>query len=355
MPGAPLDLDLPIAGDSWPTWKSKIEAAFAAIEADLEPAVLFSELSATSNLNYGNYAATNVKYVQFYLGNSTNIPARGLGFKDGELWVTDAAGNQIQFTNAGALNVAAAGGFTGEYISAGAQASFVNATDLYEFKNEAGAAYADIRCDDLFLSNASTAYFQIGFAGSSNISVLMPTALPAGAALLSVDNTGQISASATLAVGFTINNADITLTGTADVLHPDRTRTEPAQALYYSNTSSVGSPSSLRDGGHSVTGAWEAHYHIPGLRVGERLKSVALRLNRADATATTLEIYSVTNGVRTSISAVASTTTTGDVTLTATVTTPATNATGTWYYAQMNYNGAGLNFTRDVRWTVDNT
>lgn len=357
MPGAPLNLDLPVAGDAWATWKSKIEAAFADIEADLEAPVLFSEISAASTLNCNNQAISNLKYLQFYLGNSTAIPARGVGFKDGEFYITDAAGNSIQVTNGGVLNYAATGGFVGEYVSAGAQASFVNATDLYEFKNEAGAAYADIRLDDLYVSNSTTAYCQIGFGGSSNISLLLPTALPAGAALMTVDNTGQISASATVAVASTFS-ADITLSGTAELNHPDWETTIPAGDLVVSANVTL-DYDDVGLGEYSYTGNATIRCAIPHeLAVkGDRLKSVAVKCDKGDTGTLTVNVYK-RNFRQASVPATYATANSSssgtDQTVTATAGAPSALATGESFVFNIVITGsAALNTIYSVQFTFD--
>lgn len=350
MPGAPLNLDLPVAGDAWATWKSKIEAAFADIEADLEAPVLFSEISATSTLNCNNQAISNLKYLQFYLGNSTAIPVRGIGFKDGEFYITDAAGNSIQVTNGGVLNYAATGGFVGEYVSAGAQASFVNATDLYEFKNEAGAAYADIRLDDLFVSNSTTAYCQIGFGGSSNISLLLPTALPGSTGFMFVDNVGQISGSATVSFAPTFSS-NVTLSGSR-ILHGDRTTGMCASALLSSDRAAAGL--AFVQDAVQETNDVDLWFSVP-VQTNQRLKSVKVFCNKGNTDSMWATLYrgDGTSAAKTTVATSAVNTSSGNTSLTATIGAPAARTAGQFYSLNVVCTTASTNVFYEIEWVYD--
>lgn len=355
MPGAPLDLTIPDVTDTWPTWSSKVEECLRDIEADLEPPVLFSELSANANFDLSNFASTNARYYSCYPGNSTTIPTNGIGVKNGEWYATDGAGNEIQVTSNGTLNFAATGGFTGDYVSAGAQARYTNATTLYEFLDGTGAL-ADGSFDDIRVSNGAN-YALLQYGGSVNTNFILPPTVAAGVSVLTVDASGNVAHNATIGVGFTINNANVTLTGTADIKHPDHTQTLAGVA--HGRTAVINDWTTATSGGRlRRTGSITSELYPQGAmnRVGSRLKSVVISMNKSDGTVTTFTLHKVSNtGAIGAAIGTNTTTALGNSELTVTVGVPSALVAGEHWCLQVVYVGAGDHTIFNVRWLWDRT
>lgn len=357
MPGASLNLTLPASGDSWPTWSQRVLDCFTAIKNDLEAPVVTSELSMTADLAMNNKGFTDSAYFGCRTTNTAAIPTSSIGIKGSEWWATDGSGNQVQITKNGVLNTTTTGAITGTgYGASGVELNWNSGVPCYSFF-EGSNVYADVRMDDLKLRNGSTAEITIGWAGSSSISWLLPASLPASTALLSLDSSGNLSTSATIGTGFTVNNANITLTGTAVIKHPNRT--ESHLATHTKIADLLGGSSIVITGGSvcavnydsAGTATWFA---VPLEYTGARLQTVAVSMNKSDANTMNVTISKVSaTGSVTDVSSPATSTSTGNVTVTATVTSPAASVAGECWLVEcsMASGGSGTRiFTIQPTW-----
>jgi hypothetical protein len=330
MPGSPLNLDLPTLSDLWPTWSEKALDAFEAIEADLEAPVMFSEMSADDDLDANNFGIESLSHLTFYAGNSADIPVNGIGFKDGDLWVTDGAGNQIQLITGGAINIANAGGIGGDYVSSGALVSFDNGSDTYQFYDNTGTAFADVQAAAFVLEGVSNGQLSLTWAGDTDYSIVFPDQAPAGPALLSIDSAGVMSTTAPITQGVEFSNTNITLSGTARIKHPNTTFWVAPDFLNRSGGSAV------TGGAVVVASGVTAVFSLPAVEVGKRLKAVSIRVNKGTAALSTVSVTSYTDGISTTV-ATDTTSTSGTQTVTATLGAPVAAPAHTTYGVQISF------------------
>jgi hypothetical protein len=322
-----------------------VTTALTTLINDIEAPIVTSEILENADHDFNGFALVDARWVTFRSGNTTDLPTYGVGFKSGDLYACDSAGNQIQITSGGQL-AGVGNGFRGDT----AYAKYTASSNLYEFL-DSGNAYDSIKADDVIVANGSTASATIGFGGSVNTSFTLPATAAAGVSVLTIDAAGQVAHNATIGVGFTVNNADITLTGTADLVHPDRTIPIRAATSTYGTTS--GSPSTTAGGATSNTGSiFTAQHSTDRLVVGDRPKSVKVYFNKGDASTLTVTAYvvgSTTSGLPASVASNTSAAT-GNGSVTATIGAPTTLAAGESLVWQVSFAGAAGNthYTSDI-------
>lgn len=326
MPGAALALNLPIPGTTtWAEWATLVNEAFTAIKNDLEPLVRSDEFTVVNDIQMNNYSIEDASFFTCRNGNASAVPTNSIGMRNGNWFATDSAGNTVQITSAGAL-ATSTGGITGDYVSSGADVSYDFANDLYAFQNPS-STYSDIRCDDLILSSAANTA-TLSFGGSVNTAFTLPTTMPAGAAILSYDGAGQLSHSATIATAATFS-ANITLSGAADIKHPDRTEVyAPSQCISSQVTSAWSrvTGTTVNIGGVSSSAATvDGYFEVPGL-VGNRIKAVSVRCNPSGAAVFTFNVYKGSSGALGASLANGTSVGTGAQTVTCTLGAPSTIA-----------------------------
>lgn len=176
----------------------------------------------------GNFAITDIKALDFIPVASSTVSSYAsalfVNSSDNNLYFRNQSGTNVQITSGSTINVSVVGGIGGDYASVSALESFDDATDRYLFQQQgnprpwAGIAVGNI---DLYQQAASivnkvTLKSPSALAGSYSVTWL--AALPGSQVLMQIDNTGQITASNTIA-----NNANITLQGTGHILRGNLT------------------------------------------------------------------------------------------------------------------------------------
>ena len=346
MPGSDLNITLPVVGtDSWPVWADRVTTALTTIINDIEAQIVTSEILENADHDFNGFALTDARWVTFRQGNTSSIPTYGIGFKNGDFWACDSAGNQVQITSAGVL-AGVGNGFRGDT----AYAKYTAASSLYEFL-DSSATYDDVKANDFIVANGSTASATIGFGGSVNTSFTLPATAASGVSILSIDSSGQVAHNATISTGFTVNNADVTLTGTAEIVHPDRTLPVRAAASTYRTSS--GTYAASAGGATSNTGTvWTAQHTTEKLIVGDRPKSVKVYFNKGDASVLTVTVYKLDSTSSALPASIASNTSssTGNGSVTATIGAPAALAAGESLVWQVSFAGSSGNthYTSDV-------
>lgn len=158
------------------------------------------------------YAITSLKAIDFQPRPQSEMSAfAGALFVDSannELSYRTTGGSIIRFTNGATFNFSAIGAIGGDYSSVGALVDFVDANDLYRFRQQIGGGvqqYARLDCGgvDLFEFKAHPAAGVPGnrvrlsspAALAASYEMTWPGALPAAAnsRLLGVDSAGQVS------------------------------------------------------------------------------------------------------------------------------------------------------------------
>jgi hypothetical protein len=352
MPGSDLNITLPVVGtDSWPVWADGITSALTTLINDIEAPIVTSEILENADHDFNGFALVDARWLTFRSGNTTNLPTYGIGFKSGDLYACDSAGNQIQITSGGQL-AGVGNGFRGDT----AYAKYTASSNLYEFL-DSGNAYDSIKADDVIVANGSTASATIGFGGTVNTSFTLPATAAAGVSVLTIDAAGQVAHNATIGVGFTVNNADITLTGTAEVVYPDTSATRRAAACKFRETGGPGVTTVTGMGELNFNGAWVPYFagDAETDHVGNRLKSIAVVCDKGDASLTTLTVYRVSArqaSVPAAIAAGTDSTSGTNRTITATVGSPAALAAGESIVCSLNF-ASGNNTVYSVKFTWD--
>jgi hypothetical protein len=226
-----MQLVLPVVGtEIGPDWANEIIAALNKIDLHDHTSgsgaqVSLASLAVNDDFDLNQYAIYNIADLQFYV-NPTLPSTNGVIYRYGDdLYYNDGAGNKIQITSNGTLNMAATGTITGDYGQAGvtAELHYSNAAPpTYAFSSSAGV-YAIINSGDVGIFDTTV----VGGNGvtlkaishlASSFSITLPVALPISTLPLQMSSTGQLltgqitTAQITLLAVDTpqINNAAIT-------------------------------------------------------------------------------------------------------------------------------------------------
>lgn len=234
MAGQPLTLTLPSNGDPFATAAPQVVEAIEALEVELERKVVPADMSMSADLSFlvaaTNYRVTDLLASSYVLNSSALSAAtcpRSVYFTgtDGDAYVNDGAGRQIQLTANGVVNNAASGNIT----STGSPAYGASSVELrwdgadleYEMRAGAGAdAYADVRLDDVLFNDGSGNFIRLGSpALSSDYTITLPAAVPASTSVVQMSSGGVISASPSgpISTTGTVATGDLTVTGVAAV------------------------------------------------------------------------------------------------------------------------------------------
>lgn len=250
-------------------------------------------LSIDGDVSFGSsWATIDMQRVSFSAVTALTSNNRSLfvSSSDNELYWRSNAGNNVKVTSGSALNVGAfVGGIGGDYTAVSAALNYDDAVKRYTFKQGGGTTWAKTQSGGLRLvefGSSETVFVEqlcpAALAGSYTMT--WPTALPGSQVLVQVDSAGQLAFSNSLAA-----NASITLSGTGDLKHGDRTF----------SLSAVGgqqiSGTMTRDSGGTVTSTSSATigWMLP-IRVGDRVKSVTFAGFGDGAVDATVELFKVT-------------------------------------------------------------
>lgn len=219
--GSPLTNSVAAVGASGTGYATTTNALLTELKTAVEGTVPFSALSG-STLDLNNIPITDAQYVAFYDQGATPsaaIPGR-IVYANGEMWAVNSTG-AIQITSGTGLNAAAIGGIGGDYGSPNpALVSFVDAADRYDFYHDRTTfkwAYLRSRGIDIAGAEISTNYCQLRYAGSSVLTLTLPSSVAAAAerSVVQVDSAGQMStnSSGTPLIGKLYISGDIDISG----------------------------------------------------------------------------------------------------------------------------------------------
>lgn len=281
MPGIDLNLDLPTLEDNFAVIVAKLVTALEAIEADLAPRIPAGALDITTALDLGGAPLVNAGGVRLMGGEST-VP--GTMYMDDELRVMTAYG-AVQITNNGALNIAGSGGIGGDYGSGAEAVTYHAGSREYRFNTGPGQ-WGHVACDDVVLKSAAgTHAVRLGASDTlgGSLSIFVQSLPATGVGLLAyraatselVDATSVAISQALKLNSLEVN--DLTVTGSFDAEHTNTWRTEvPYETNFMHNVD-------LRNFELVGQGAWSWQSQTLskcGLRVGDRVRSVRLRISK---------------------------------------------------------------------------
>jgi hypothetical protein len=151
--------------------------------------------------------------------SAVTYPASLYAGPSGELHYNDAAGNVVPITLGGVVT-GASGNVTGAgYAAGGVTIQYEAANLLYNMLAGTGV-FADIKIDDLLLSDSSSNFLRIQVgAMASDYSLTLPAAPPASTSVLRMSSAGVVTAdpAGAIATSGTLASGDLTVTGTAVV------------------------------------------------------------------------------------------------------------------------------------------
>jgi hypothetical protein len=223
--GDSITPSVPIVGSAGPQYATDINAILTEIVARLSAKVPLASINFNSNLDLSGSDLLNIGNIVFsnQLSTPSGSPFNRFAVFGGNLYYVNAAG-AVQITSGSTLNAAALAGITGDYGGANpAQLNYVAIDTRYNhYANFSTGTWAYDRAlgFDVAGGATSTAFARILWAGGSNITLTLPATLPAANQLLSVDNTGAITAGTSAALA---NNNNITLSGTGTYKHGTKT------------------------------------------------------------------------------------------------------------------------------------
>lgn len=294
-----------------PTYATQINAAITEIRATVDAKVTPAGITINADLPFTNsgvfYACTSVERTN-YQNKSGTISAGtfpvSVYVTNGNLHYNDGAGNIIQLTSGGALNIAATGGITGSgYGSAGVEVNWESGTTRYRFKSASGAdAFAHVAVNDLLLNDGSGNFItHAAPAISADYTVTWPTAVPAATNVMMMSSAGTISVPTDLTLA---TNQHVIVSGTGLYKRPSQSR----KIIPHNGVFTTGTGTYLATG-YVTNGAAGDVFILPlELNVSERILSIDIRYDTTVAAGrtTTATLKRKVDGANTSLGNVTS-------------------------------------------------
>lgn len=216
-----MGLILPDEGASLNVWAPLLDTAIGATGGGIDAhdhsagkgvKVPSAGLNINADVTANSHSITDVLALDFAPTVAANVTgfagAFWLNSVDSNLYYRTTAGVNFQVTNGSSLNISGfVGGIGGDYSAAGALVVFDDATDSYWFQQQVGATvrqYARMRNADVDLYEykanpaAGVPTNRVRLASptalAASYALTFPAALPASAAIVTIDNAGLIKA-----------------------------------------------------------------------------------------------------------------------------------------------------------------
>lgn len=343
--GTPLSLTLPtingVAKESAaaPLINTALSAIIARLESKIGAADLDinADVSFKSGATYSGARDLHRAAFQSLTGALTAASNPNTVYVlNGDLHYIDAAGNLVQITASGAVNVSTTGGITGSgYGTGGVEVNWDSGNSRFAFKSGAGADdFADVQVADLLLRDGTgnTIRFQAP-AIASDYSMTLPAALPGSTLLLQLSAAGLVTASNSALGSLTLaSGAHVTLAGSGSYKRGGRVTKVHGSTCTFNAADAV---TLLTSGVSWDTGAGSSTVHYAlDIQDDERLTQVAANVSNANGGTIGMTIRSVDDSGAVTILGTDSTGSAGDQTLTVSGLT-ATGATTIAYIASV--------------------
>lgn len=196
-------------------WCQEVETC---IEAKVTPA----GININADLSLASNGLTNADHI-IIDNNGTSSNNRSVYVASGELYYKDGSGNAVQLTSGGNINIAGAGGFTGDYSGdADAEAKFIAANKRYEFyDDEPNQARAGIGVSELRLYGAGNNPTYVATidipALSANETYTLPSTAPAATSVINMDSSGNMGTTLTPTLDSVTGTTTLTLNGASGI------------------------------------------------------------------------------------------------------------------------------------------
>ena len=206
-----------------PDWATNLNTSLDAIDAHDHTSnkgvrIVPAAININADLEFNSNNALELKQVQFdNQGSQPTDQSRALYAYGGELYYRDTSGNQVQLTNAGAVN--AGGSISG--LTSPASANYVAAQDTFAWwHNQSGSEYAIMANSDILLYKYSS-----DGSGTSDKVRIKYTATGSSAEVTVPNETGTLLSTATsfagaISIATSSSNANISLSphGTGELI-----------------------------------------------------------------------------------------------------------------------------------------
>jgi len=173
-----MNLTLPVVSQTpGPTWASEINADLSLIDSHNHTSgngalVPVAGLDINADLSLATNALTNVKNLGL-LDQASVATLRAIYAKSGDLYWRSGGNAEVQLTTGGAINVGSVGGITGMIPSC--SVVFDPSANTYTFRDDS-ANFATLVASAIKFGSVGSTLF-----GGGNVSVQLPSALPAAA------------------------------------------------------------------------------------------------------------------------------------------------------------------------------
>lgn len=187
-----------------PLWATQLNTALRAVDSHTHVAgqgqqVPTAGININADLAYNSYNLTLIRSARFFSQTSKTSVSAGtdlgcLFVAGAELWYNDTAGNQVQLTASGAVNVSSAGQISG-MSGTTATATYSSGSTLFTFSSATNTpAFMTIGKLNLSLSGASPAIASILPSSSmgASFNLTLPSALPASNSFVTSDTSGNL-------------------------------------------------------------------------------------------------------------------------------------------------------------------
>jgi hypothetical protein len=225
MAGQPISFDLPVLGGNDRAESIKVAEALTTLRLELERPVTPADMDVNGDISFlsaGTYSSiADIRSVRFRSGallSASSYPASLYFGPAGELYANDEAGNQVQLTAGGAVNVATAGaiGSVGlpAYGTSGVEFRWNGSSSDYSALRGAGPDdYADLRCRAVFFNDGSSHFAKIQApAVVADYTLTLPT-LPGSTLPLTLSAAGVLATAASLSLTSLTTSGNVTGAG----------------------------------------------------------------------------------------------------------------------------------------------
>lgn len=356
MPGINLNLPIPSLSDTQTQVVTKTAQALTLINSDLADKVTTAEININANLPFNGLAGVNIGYLQFADALPPLAPGT-LAYINGEWFMIDSTGS-IKITSNGAINLAVVGAIGGDYSTAGALVSYDSANTRYRFFGSGAAALVDLDARNLAL-NVSTG--KVIFGADSSVTgtvVFNVKSVPSsGTGLLGYDaSIGAVVDGSTITTSPTFTGQPVFTNNTTFnglIKHPAYTTEIPMFVGEETQTNVQTGAGQLTHIVSTNPSVWSSSpLGICGLRTNDIVQSVTVRMNKVTTALATVAIKKrAVGGSTTTVATTGGTSTaTGVVDITATVTSPTAIVTRERWWVEISFTNAAITAST-VSWT----
>lgn len=194
--GSSITDPIPPVGTAGTGYASQLVAFLQAIKALLESKVPLTSLLA-GLFDLANNGIANASYIGLYEQTAApSTPVGSLQRYGGELYYVSPSG-AVRITNAGGLDVVAAGGISGDYAAPAEFRYDLLALEYYAYSNYAAGEWARVGAQgfDIYGTLTGTTRVRLAWAGGANPSytLTLPAAVPTETTQVRMSSTGDLT------------------------------------------------------------------------------------------------------------------------------------------------------------------